>query len=173
MSQVNPEVKVYADLLEMCRAETLLTAGNVPVPNRMHQLRKGKATPLWLIGHVANTVNVVLLQWTLELDGVLPAGYVKKFAPDFAGGDPVGANPEDYPAWDEVLHGYDAVMRHGIEAVRANLTDADLSAPPRGAIPDMLRPRFPSIGVVLGRMIGHDSYHRGQVGLLSKLEIHG
>ncbi|MBI4557109.1 MAG: DinB family protein [Candidatus Hydrogenedentes bacterium] len=164
----HPKIEVYRQLVSMCRQETLGVAGRVHEQHRYFQLREGKAHPLWLLGHLANTLNVVLLQWTLGKESIFPKTFGKMFAPDFAGGAPVTSDPSAYPTWDEVTASYDQASQHALEACAA-LEDSELPAPPRGDFPDLLKAHFPTIESALARMIGHDNYHRGQMALLSKL----
>ncbi|HRK36618.1 MAG TPA: DinB family protein, partial [Candidatus Hydrogenedentes bacterium] len=100
---MNPQLELLASQLKSCMDQTLHIASGVPESARCTQLKPGKAHPLWLIGHLANTINLLLLHWTLQVEGVVPKEYRKKFAPDFGGGDPVTPDPADYPAWDEVV----------------------------------------------------------------------
>ena len=166
---MNSKVELLAEQLTFCREQTLKTASGVPEGARLLQLRPGKGHALWLLGHVANTANVVMLQWTLNGESVTPKGFGKKFAPDFGGGDPVTGDAADYPAWDVVIDTYGKAMSAAIDSVK-KLTDADLPAPVPGRIPDPLRQYFSSVGKALSIMVLHDSYHRGQIGLLGALD---
>ncbi|MCC6143657.1 MAG: DinB family protein [Candidatus Hydrogenedentes bacterium] len=163
-----PKVEVHLEGLQKAHRETLRVAGTVKESDRLLQLREGKATPLWLVGHLANTVNIVLVYMTLDKPFVLPKEFGKLFAPDFGGGMPPSTDASAYPAWEEVLVAYDTAMQAGISGV-AELSDGDLPAEPRGKMPEPLRTYFPSIGATLLQMVQHDAYHRGQIGLLSKL----
>jgi hypothetical protein len=159
------KIELYQSQLKRCRAETLKIAGGVPERRRLAQLKDGKAHPLWLLGHLANTMNVVCLQWVLEKESLTPKGFGKKFAPDFGGGAPITPNP---PGWDEVAGVYDQVLSAAIDNVSA-LSDEDLPLPLKGRIPEPLREFFISNEFTLTQMVIHDSYHRGQIGLLGKL----
>jgi uncharacterized damage-inducible protein DinB len=92
----------------------------------------------------------------------------RRFAPSMAGGTPPTTNPEDYPAWDEVVALYESATAQAIEKLTV-LTDSDLDKPLPGDLPPNYRELFPTIGAALQRVINHDAYHRGQIGLLSKL----
>lgn len=164
----NTRMSVYLDLLESARKQTLQTLSGVPETHRFKQLQDGKATPLWLAGHLANTVNTVLLVYTLQQDSLLTREQARLFAPDFVGGAPPTSNPEDYPAWDEVIALYNKAFDAAIAGLRS-LDDSMLDQPLPGKMRDELRSFFSSVGVTLGIMISHDAYHRGQIGLLSKL----
>jgi hypothetical protein len=163
-----PKIEVHLEALKKAHQETLRIAGAVQAPHRLLQLREGKATPLWLVGHLANTVNVVLVYMTLDKPFVLPKEFGKLFAPDFGGGTPPSADATQYPAWEEVVAAYDNVMGHAIGLV-GELEDSDLPLAPKGKMPDPLRAYFSTIGATLHQMAQHDAYHRGQIGLLSKL----
>jgi hypothetical protein len=161
------KVSVYATLLAKAREETLAAAAAVPEDRRLYQLGAGKATPLWLLGHLANTVNAVLRLWILERESLLDRAQSMCFAPDFAGGKAPTADPADYAPWEEVVALYDRVMADAIEGVAA-LEDALLPEPLPGRMPEPLRGFFSSVEFSLGRMVAHDAYHRGQLAMLAK-----
>lgn len=163
----NPRISVYSELLEIARRETSSAAGNVPVEKRLFQLREGKATPMWLIGHLANTVNTIILCWMLGGESQVDRSFRFAFAPDFAGGTPPSTDPALYPVWEEVLKRYEQIMQQAIDGVRL-LPDSSLEEPLQGNVPDALRPFFPTVGAALARLIAHDAYHRGQMNLLAK-----
>ena len=166
---MDPKIELLVEQLSFCREQTLKTASGVPESARLLQLRPAKAHPLWLLGHLANTANVVMIQWALNGENIAPKGFGKKFAPDFGGGDAVTTNVADYPAWDEVVGTYEKAMDTAIDGVK-KLGEADLPKPLPGRIPDPLRQHFSSIGKSLNMMVLHDSYHRGQIGLLGALD---
>jgi hypothetical protein len=125
---------------------------------------------MWLVGHLTNTLNTVILQWTLGQESQLTREFGKKFAPDFANGDPITANAADYPAWDEVIGLYGKIGAFVGDQIKT-LQDTDLPLPLKGSIPEARRDFFKTNQIALGRMIGHDAYHRGQIGLLSKINV--
>lgn len=168
MSEDSIRTAVYAELLDTARRDTLRLAESVPPDRRLHQIQPEKATPLWLVGHLANTVNHLMLCWTLGLDSMLPGDFGPRFAPHFAGGAPPSTDPEAYPPWNEVLARYDDVMRAAVDATRA-LPDSALAEGSRGAMPEIFRGRFDTIASVVARMISHDAHHRGQIGLIAGL----
>lgn len=167
MSKTRTEV--FAELLDFGRSETLLAAAAVPEGARFVQVRSGKATPLWLVGHLANAANMVFLVWLLGKPSILSESFARKFAPDLADGDPITTDPGDYPAWEAVVAEYDRVMQNMVAVVKAELDDDTLATPPRGPMPDRVRDRLHNIEATLQRLINHDAYHRGQIGLLGKL----
>ncbi len=162
------QINLLQEQLTFCRDETLRIAGNVPESHWLKQLVDGKAHPMWLIGHLTNTVNTVVVRWTLGERLEMPKGFGRRFAPDFAGGLPITGNAEDYPEWDEVVSLYRLVMTTAIDGI-GKLADDELPNPLPGEVPDQLRGFFSSIGRSLSIMVSHDSYHRGQIGMLSKL----
>ncbi len=164
----NSHVALYRQQLGMCHSETSRVAGTVPENVRYRQLAEGKAHPLWLVGHLTNTINTVVIRWMLEDDQIIPKGFGRRFAPDFAGGNPITSNAADYPAWNEVVDLYDRSMKAAIDGLE-KLTDDDLPQPLRGDVREQMRDFFSSNGKTLNIMVLHDSYHRGQIGMLSKL----
>jgi len=165
----NLRVILLADLLEEARNHTLQTAAGVPESHRLKQVQAGKATPLWLVGHLANTLNTLVLVYTLEEASALSREQSNLFAPDFVGGKAPTGNADDYPAWDEVIELYKAVFDRTVPGIR-KLSDDALAAPLPGRLPDALREYFSSIGTTLSIMVHHDGYHRGQIGMLAKLD---
>lgn len=164
----NTKIQLYIELLENARKHTLQVAEGVPEGKRFKQLQEGKATPAWLIGHLANTINVLVIMFILEGDSVLSRELGNTFAPDFAGGKAPTENQDEYPAWDEIIALYNQVFDTAIEGL-AKLDDSALPNPLSSKMPDRLREHFSSVEVTLGFMVSHDAYHRGQIGLLSKL----
>ena len=165
----NVRITLLADLLEGARKHTLQVAESVPETHRLKQLQEGKATPMWLIGHMANTINTLVIVFILEEPSLLDREKSKLFAPDFAGGKAPTSNADEYPAWDEVIELYNAVYTKALDGIR-KLDDSVLESPMSGKMPDSLRGFFSSIGTTLTIMINHDSYHRGQIGMLAKLD---
>lgn len=164
----NTKMQLYIELLEAARKQTVQTAAGVPEGKRFKQLQEGKATPAWLVGHLANTINVLVVMFILEGESLLSKEQGFTFAPDFAGGKAPTENPEEYPAWDEIITLYNAVFDRALEGL-AKLDDSALPDPMSGNMPERLREHFSSVEVTLGFMVSHDAYHRGQIGLLSKL----
>ena len=163
------KVQTYAGLLDMSFSETARVAGIMPEANRCLQLEDGRVQPTWLIGHLANTLNVVVHSWMFGHESLLPKPWGRIFAPDFAGGNPVTGNPDDYPAWDDVVGQYKALTQKVLEGIRT-LDDAVLPTPLAGKVPEPMRERFSSHEATLRMMVVHDNYHRGQLGLLAKLK---
>ena len=164
----NTKIQLYTEMLESARKQTLQLAASVPDNKRFKQLQEGKATPAWLVGHLANTINVLVILFILEGDSVLSKELGHTFAPDFAGGKTPTENPDEYPAWDEILALYNKVFDTAIEGL-SKLDDSALPNPLSSKMPDRLRDYFSSVEVTLGFMVSHDAYHRGQIGLLAKL----
>jgi len=164
----HPQIELIQQQLTMCQADTLRVAASVPESDRFRSLKDGKAHPAWLIGHLANTVDTVVNQWMLLEERRLPKGHGRMFAPDFAGGLPITPDPANYPAWDEIVALYNQVMTVAIDGI-GELPELLLPEPLRGDVPDSMRNFFSSSGKTLNIMVLHDSYHRGQIGMLSKL----
>jgi hypothetical protein len=162
------KVSVYRSLLQRSFKDTVRVARTVPESNRCLQLEDGRVQPTWLVGHLANTVNVVVHSWMFEGVSLLPKGWGRMFAPDFAGGTPVTCNPEDYPPFEDVVSHYAQITSQVLEDLQA-LMDEDLPKPLKGNVPEPLREHFPTNDAALTMMVLHDNYHRGQLGLLAKL----
>lgn len=165
----NERVDMFASTFEALIKATLGAAENVPADKRMKQAQEGKAHPLWQIGHLAFAFDTILN--TLALGGApeLPGDYTPKFAPDFAGGKPITGKADDYPSWDEVVANYEKAGKTTIAKIR-ELNDSDLTSGAKGSPPDAMVDFFKVLGVTLGSMAGHDSYHRGQLNLIAALD---
>lgn len=165
----NPRLDQIIALLRMGRKHTLTIADSVPKSHRFKQLATGKATPTWLLGHLARTVDRIVIVWTLEQESILGDKLGQSFAPAHIGGIAPSTDPADYPPWDGIKLLYVQVMRAAIAGL-GELSDADLDKPLPGDVPDDYRERFPTIGAALKLIIAHDAYHRGQMGLLANLD---
>jgi len=162
-----PQAALFHKFFEKSLKDTLQVANGVPEERRLHQLGDGGATPLWLVGHMANTINAVVLRWILKERGIFDRRTSLLFAPDFAGGSPPSTDPDAYPAWQEVLEKYEAVMTAastGLEAMR----DQEIISPLNENVPEFFRDRFPTVEATLMQMVNHDAYHRGQIAVLAK-----
>jgi hypothetical protein len=162
------KVELFQEMLEISKKETLKTAGKVPEGKRFTQTCDGKAHPLWLLGHLANTIDVVGTVWAFGGERALPKNYGLKFAPDFAGGIPITTDPEDYPAWEEIVGHYEVAFDRFLDHCRT-IEDSDLPQEGRGRIPEEMKKHFSSIGVILRIMVMHESHHRGQMSMLAKI----
>jgi len=164
-----PRIDTYISLLKMGRKHTLTIVDGVPKTHYYKQLAEEKATPIWLLGHLAGSVDRILLQWTLQQPSIVGEEMGKRFAPAHAGGLLPTTNPDDYPPWDGLKLLYVDVMRAAIKGAR-ELTEEDLAKPLPGDVPPDYRERFPTIDAALRLLIAHDAYHRGQIGMLAKLD---
>lgn len=164
----NIRTGLYVELLDFARQETLKLCATVPPEKHLFQLREGKATPLWLLGHLANTVNTIGLRWMLNQESLVSKELGLVFAPDFAGGTPPSNDASLYPSWEEVVQLYDRVMTQTVAGART-MADSELPDPVHEKLPERLIALFPNKGVAFMRLASHDAYHRGQIGLLSKI----
>lgn len=165
----SPVAEVLAQMFEMSTNSTAGVAEKVPPAKRFKQLKPGKAHPLWLVGHIANTNNAVLNMWCLNKDPLVPREWGKIFAPDFAGGGPIVADAATYPDWDTVLAEYKKVAAACTAGIRL-LTDEELAGPLRGNAPEPMQKMFNPVSKCIRAMCGHDSHHRGQLAMLSALD---
>ncbi len=165
----NDRVDMLATTFEGLMKATLGAAEKIPAEKRMKQLQDGKAHPLWHMGHLAFAFDLITNTMALGGTPVLPNTYSRRFAPDFVGGEPITSSADDYPAWDEVVASYEKAGNAVIAEVR-KLQDADLSGGPKGSPPEGMEDFFKVLGVTLGSMAAHDSYHRGQMNLIAALD---
>ena len=104
--------------------------------------------------------------WVLDGDRMLPKGWGRPFAPDFAGGNPITENTDEYPVWGDVLAVYKKIGAACVEGVRG-LTTEELDGDLRGNVPEQYRAIFGNTETTLSMMIRHDSHHRGQMAMLA------
>lgn len=162
------KMELIVEMLEQAHQATLKVAQALPESARLYQPAPGRATPLWLVGHLANSNDKIGNGWMLGQEPLIPLATARIFAPDFAGGKPPTTDATMYPPFDEVVALYDQVMTRMIGGVRA-MTDEQLPQPLKAEVPERLRAHFGSNHSTLTMLIGHDAYHRGQVALLGKL----
>ncbi len=163
-----PKTELLAQQFQAAVDATVKVAESVPEGCRLTQLKEGKAHPLWLIGHLSQAMDLIVNQWILAGEGILPAESHPKFAPDILGGVPVTANGDDYPSWDDTVSNYKAIGAKTVELINA-LADDELDSSLKGDVPEAAREFFGTVGQSLASMLQHDAYHRGQVGMLVAL----
>lgn len=167
MSKV--EVELLAKGFEASINATVAAAKKVKEGKRMRQAQKGKSHPTWLLGHMAGSLDSVVNGYGFGNKPQLPKEFRKKFAPDFAGGDPITSEAADYPAWDEVVANYELAGKSVLESLR-KLEDSELPGALRGPVPPPLASMWGNLGNMMQMMTAHDSYHRGQMALLAALD---
>ncbi len=152
-------------MLKGCLEQTKKYIDKTTEEQRFIQLADGKATPLWLVGHMAFATDFLGNVLTLGLEPVLPADFNSKFSPTEFGGAAITTDPANYPSWEKVAKGYEDSMNRFIEAVSA-LTDDELPGGPKGVVPDMIKAMLASVQAGVALTIIHDSHHRGQIAML-------
>ena len=162
------KAEVYAEFFEDMVNATIAAAGQVAESHRMRVTQEGKAHPLWFIGHLANTNNLLVHGWCCDGESLLPKNYSKQFSPAMAKGNPITTAADDYPSWDEVVENYTKVGKKCVEGIRG-LDDATLAGDLRGGAPDAMKEHFKSVEVAIRAMAGHDAYHRGQMNAVAAL----
>lgn len=155
-----------AELLKANCEQTVKACEACPEGKRLYQLADGKATPLWLLGHMANLANLVGVTMGLGKESLFPADWGAKFNPTQFGGSPITSNADDYPGWDELLEKYKAVMTTLAEGT-AELEDAQLTGDCLGTVPPPLAEMVPNLKAAIVMHLIHDSHHRGQIALLA------
>ncbi len=84
----NTKVTLLRDQFQFALEETLTVAGRVEGGAQLYQPGEGRPTALWLVGHLANTINTIVIRWILNGENALSKEHAKLFAPDFGGGTP-------------------------------------------------------------------------------------
>lgn len=147
---------------------TFTVIDSVDPAKRMKQLQDGKSHPLWLVGHLANTNNLLINRWCLEGASLLPKEWIVKFSPDFSGGTAPTADAAFYPSWDEVAKTYKEIANACVEGI-GNLSEELLLGPLRGGAPGAMQAMFGNVDDMIRAMTAHNAYHRGQIGMLNAL----
>lgn len=155
-----------ARLLQITQGQTEKYIKSCPENKRLAQISAGKATPLWLVGHLAAVTEFLGNVIGMNQKGILPPDYRKKFMPVEFGGNPITTNPADYPSWDEVVSNYKKVMGSLAEST-AGVPDEELNGPTRGATPERLNSMITCLQDAITIHIVHDSHHRGQLALIA------
>lgn len=163
------KVELLASIYESAFKSTQNLAAKIPAEKRMRQLQKGKPHPLWLIGHLANSNNMVVNMWCCGGQSMFPKEWRDKFAPDFGGGIPPTNDAAFYPDWDEVLKVYGDVAEACLASIRS-LSDDDLNGEFKGKVPDAAKKMFGGLEAALRNMAGHESHHRGQMAMINALD---
>jgi hypothetical protein len=148
---------------------TVAAAEKVGEDKQMKQVQDGKSHPTWLLGHLSFATSFPVLTVGLGKSPVVPMEWMKKFGPDFAGGQPIDSNAASYPSWEEILEGYQKSGAAAVTAIR-ELDDADLDGGAKGEVPETLKGMFDQLGKVLVSFIGHNAHHTGQLAQLAALD---
>ena len=156
----------YAQLMELEMKIVLATAVKIDPAKYLKQWREEKAHPLWLLGHIANTNNLLINMWCCAGESKLPKEWREKFSPDFGGGVAPRPEADFYPTWDEVLEAYKEVTQFCIDTV-PTLTDEELAGPMRGGAPEPIQERFKTVDNALRVVTLHSAYHRGQMAMIN------
>lgn len=137
-----------------------------PESKRLCQLGDNKATPLWLVGHMASVADFTGNSMGLGKELTFPKDWRSKFTPESFGGSPISADAGDYPSWDEVVSAFNTVQDNLIQGV-AELSDDDLAGPPKGKVPERLQAALNSVQATLAMNLRHNIHHGGQLALLA------
>jgi hypothetical protein len=164
MAKTGAEVHQQLFQKEIDATNTLIDS--VDPEKRMRQLKEGRSHPLWLIGHLANTNNLLVNMWCLEGESLMPKELIKKFSPDFSGGDAPTSDASYYPSWDEVVGLYKSVASACVEGI-GKLSDDELWGPLRGGAPGAMQAMFGPVDDTIRGMATHNAYHRGQIGIIN------
>lgn len=162
----DPVAQTLSTLLTVQKEQTAKVIKGCPENRRFHQVARGKATPIWLMGHLANSANFLGRVIGLGMASDFPREWGPGFTPKAFGGKDITTDPGDYPAWEEVAEAYSRVMADYAAAV-AQLKDAELPGACKGKVPPPLASMFPNLQASIFLNIVHDGHHRGQLALLA------
>jgi uncharacterized damage-inducible protein DinB len=153
------------EALENARSLTTQAVEGLTDSEMLFQPKAGLNNALWLLGHIAQSENGLILGFCTG-KGVLPEGWSEKFG---FGSKPV-ADRAAYPTKDEILGHLKKTHTAAIEYVRS-LKPEDLDKRPSGI--DRLSPRaqerFSTVARCMEHHITHESSHAGQITMLRRL----
>ena len=110
--------------------------------------------PLWSIGHLALTSQVMMLEMGGE--PTFPAEWMDRFFP----GVPIPGDANDYPPMGELLAQLDTQHEH-VAAQLPEMSVDQLEAAPHM---ELLQRRYPRLGDFMSyAMLGHEAFHIGQI----------
>lgn len=161
--------KIYGELYASAVESTLKAAANVPEDKRFRQAADGKAHPLWLMGHLAMTFDMLVNHWMLGLDLEIPREWGRAFGPTQFGGNPITPDADAYPAWDTILEAYKKAGTRAAEKI-ATLNESDFALDALGPMPDQFKVAFGKLGKSIPDDALHDAHHRGQLMMLCGLD---
>lgn len=161
--------EIYANLYRTATEATVKAAEGVPEDKRLRQAGDGKAHPLWLLGHMTMSFDLLTNNWMLGLDMTMPQDWSVTFGPSQFGGKAITNSADDYPGWDEVLAAYKKSGAAAADKI-GTLTDAELDGQAIGAMPDQFKETFGIMDKSIPGNAAHDTHHRGQMCLLGALD---
>lgn len=156
----------YAQLIELEMNTVLAVAETIDPAKYYKQWREEKAHSLWLLGHIANTNNLLINKWCCEGSSLMPKEWREKFSPDFGGGVAPRPDADFYPSWDEVLESYKTVTEYCVATV-PTLSDEVFVGPMRGGAPERIQERFKTVDNAIRIVTLHSAYHRGQMSMIN------
>jgi hypothetical protein len=158
----------YGELYVKAVDATVKVAEGVAEEMRFRQAAEGKAHPLWLLGHLTMTMDMLVNHWMLGLDMSMPAEWGQTFGPKEFGGTPITTDAGNYSSWDTVMDAYKAAGTKAAAKI-ATLSDEDLGKHALGPMPDQFTEVFGVLNDSIPGDAVHDAYHRGQMALLGGL----
>ena len=150
--------------LEQAREHTVAAVEGLTGEEMLFQPKAGMNHALWLLGHIAESENGLLLGFCKGAN-LLPVGWHEKFG---IGSKPV-ADRAKYPSREEVLKLMEKVHAAAIEYVRS-LSPEDLDRRPAGIdrLPERAQALFATIGKCIYQHALHESSHAGQIATLRR-----
>jgi uncharacterized damage-inducible protein DinB len=151
--------------IEAAREMTLSQINDFADDELLVQPCPGGNHPLWLLGHIANSEDGLILSFC-KGENVLPGSYFKLFG--------IGSTPQTaasaYPSRDEILAGMEEAHAAAIDYV-GGVSPEELDRPPHGL--DRLRPEaqelFHSRGACILHHALHEANHAGQMAVLRRI----
>lgn len=144
------ERRLYADMYGYARQ----LVADVPDEELAEQPAPGLNHPAWTLGHLTTGADFALN--LLGAKAAAPDGWAGLFAP----GTVPDPNRATYPGKGELLNAYEAAHA----AVDAAVAAADPAQMTKPNPVEMMRPRFPTLGDLIGYMLTtHEATHLGQL----------
>jgi len=151
--------------LENARWMTTQVIDGLTDEEMMFQPKPGLNHPLWLLGHIAESENGVILSFC-KGENLLPKGWHETFG---IGSKPV-ADATAYPSRDEILGHMAKTHAAALDYVRSlSADDLDRRPPGIDRLPERAQALFATIGRCIFGHVTHESSHAGQITMLRRL----
>lgn len=111
--------------------------------------------PLWVLGHIVRAESDLLDGFILGKPNRFP-----ELESAFSMGSTPTADASQYPSMDELMGKFEQIRSASLAHLNS-LSDADLDK--RSHAPDEFGPPFATVGACFAAMVGHMSFHGGQV----------
>ena len=155
---MNP-IELFADTLNRTMGMFTATLADFSDEDMLVRPCPGANHAAWQVGHLISAETRMVNGVTPGAAAELPAGFDTKFSKETSGVD----DPSQFPGKKALLDQL-AKTRAGSIAWVRTLTPADLDKP----APERMQRMCPTVGHLIGLMMGHMSMHMGQLQVIRR-----